>query len=259
VIGIPSPIERARWGAWDEPAHLLPRSYVDAVQRAGGSALILPADAHWVTHPDEILDRIDGLLLAGGADLDPQFYGAEPHPETRGTVPERDTFEIALARRAIERDLPFLGVCRGMQVMNVALGGTLHQHLPEIVGHGEHRRVVGSFEQADHDVELVSGSLAARAAGAGTGDRTKPDGVQGDGRMPEPCTLLVTKSHHHQGVDRVGEGLVVTGRATLDDLVEAVELPDHRFTLGVQWHPEADERSRLIAALVEEAAAARVG
>jgi putative glutamine amidotransferase len=238
VIGIVSPIERARWGAWDEPAHVLPRSYVDAVQRAGGSALILPADAAWVTHPDEVLDLVDGLLLAGGSDIDPQFYGAEPHPETRGTVPERDTFELALARRAIERDLPFLGVCRGMQVMNVALGGTLHQHLPDVVGHGEHRRSLGSFEQADHDVELASGSLAARAAG----ERTH-----------------VTKSHHHQGVDRVGEGLQVTGRATLDDLVEAVELPDRRFTLGVQWHPEADERSRLIAALVEEAAAARVG
>jgi putative glutamine amidotransferase len=238
VIGIPSPIERARWGAWDEPAHVLPRSYVDAVQRAGGSALILPADPAWVTHPDDVLELLDGLLLAGGADLDPQFYGAERHPETTGTVPERDTFELALARRALELDLPFLGVCRGMQVLNVALGGTLHQHLPDVLGHGEHRRVVGSFEQADHDVRLEAGSLAARAAGE---------------------QVHVTKSHHHQGVDRVGEGLVVTGRATLDDLVEAVEQPQRRFALGVQWHPEADERSRLIAALVEEAAAARVG
>jgi putative glutamine amidotransferase len=238
VIGIPSPIERARWGAWDEPAHVLPRSYVDAVQRAGGSALILPADAAWVTHPDDVLELLDGLLLAGGADLDPQFYGAERHPETKGTVPERDTFELALARRALELDLPFLGVCRGMQVLNVALGGTLHQHLPDVLGHGEHRRVVGSFEQADHDVRLEPGSLAARAAGE---------------------QVHVTKSHHHQGVDRVGEGLVVTGRATLDELVEAVEQPQRRFALGVQWHPEADERSRLIAALVEEAAAARVG
>jgi putative glutamine amidotransferase len=238
VIGIPSPIERARWGAWDEPAHVLPRSYIDAVQRAGGSAVILPADAAWVAHPDAALDLVDGLLLAGGSDIDPRTYGAEAHPETRGTVPERDTFELALARRAIERDMPFLGVCRGMQVMNIALGGTLHQHLPDVVGHGEHRRNLGSFEQSDHDVELAAGSLAARAAGEQT---------------------HVTKSHHHQGVDRVGEGLVVTGRATLDDLVEAVERPDRRFALGVQWHPEADERSRLIAALVEEAAAARVG
>ena len=238
LIGIASPVERARWGAWDEIAHVLPRSYVDAVHRAGGAAVILPADPDWVTHPDQILDRLDGLLLAGGVDLDPRFYGAERHPETKLTVPERDTFEIALARRAIERDMPFLGVCRGMQVMNVALGGTLHQHLPDVVGHNAHRRTMGSFEQADHDVDLVPGSLAARAAG-------------------EQCH--VTKSHHHQGVDRVGEGLTVTGRATLDDLVEAIEVPDRRFALGVQWHPEADERSRLIAALVEEAAAARVG
>ena len=236
VIGIPSPLERAKWGAWEEPAHVLPRSYVDAIHRAGGAALVLPADPVWATEPDDVLDLLDGLLLAGGADIEPELYGAERHPETKGTVPERDTFEIALARRALERDLPFLGVCRGMQVMNIALGGTLHQHLPELVGHGEHRRSPGSFEQADHDVELEPGSLAARAAGE---------------------QVHVIKSHHHQGVDRVGEGLVVTGRAKLDDLVEAVELPDRRFALGVQWHPEADERSRLIASLVEEAAAAR--
>ena len=236
VIGIPSPLERAKWGAWEEPAHVLPRSYVDAIHRAGGAALVLPADPVWATEPDDVLDLLDGLLLAGGADIDPELYGAERHPETKGTVPERDTFELALARRAMERDMPFLGVCRGMQVMNVALGGTLHQHLPELVGHGEHRRTPGSFEQADHDVELEPGSLAARAAGE---------------------QVHVIKSHHHQGVDRVGEGLVVTGRAKLDDLVEAVELPDRRFALGVQWHPEADERSRLIASLVEEAAAAR--
>jgi putative glutamine amidotransferase len=236
VIGIPSPIERARWGAWDEDAHVLSRSYVDAVQRAGGAALVLPADPDWTTRPDDVLDLLDGLLLAGGADVDPRFYGAEAHPETKGTTPERDVFEIALARRAVERDMPFLGICRGMQVINVALGGTLHQHLPEVVGHGEHRRVLGSFVGADHDVRLDGGSLAARSAGE---------------------EVHVTKSHHHQGLDALGQGLVVTGRSDLDDLPEAVELPDRRFVLGVQWHPEADERSRLISALVEEAAAAR--
>jgi putative glutamine amidotransferase len=237
VIGIPSPIEEASWGAWRELAHVLPRSYVDAVQRAGGAALILPADPVWATDPDPILDRIDALLLAGGSDIDPRFYDAAPHEQTRGTVPERDTVEIALARRALERDMPLLGVCRGMQVINVALGGTLHQHLPEVVGHGEHRRTIGSFADADHDVRLDAGSLAARAAGE---------------------EVHVTKSHHHQGVDALGQGLVVTGRSALDDLPEAIERPDRRFALGVQWHPEADERSRLIAALVEEAAAARV-
>src|SRR3954452_3842374 len=118
VIGIPSPIERASWGPWEDLAHVLPRSYVDAVQRAGGAALILPADPVWATDPEPILDRIDALLLAGGSDVDPRFYGAAAHEHTRGTVPERDTVEIALARRALERDMPLLGICRGMQVMN---------------------------------------------------------------------------------------------------------------------------------------------
>ncbi len=149
-------------------------------------------------------------------------------------MPERDAFELALVRRALERDLPVLGICRGMQVMNVACGGTLHQDLPELLGHEEHRRVLGSFDGADHDVRLEPGSLAARAAGE---------------------ELHATKSHHHQGVDRVGEGLVVTGWAVVDDLPEALELPGNAFALGVQWHPEADETSRLIAALVDHAAA----
>jgi putative glutamine amidotransferase len=233
VIGICTPLERARWGVWDLQAFLLPRNYVDAVHRAGAMALLLAPDPALVEDPDEILDRIDGLMLAGGADLDPSMYGAAPHPLTIGSVPERDVFEVALMRRALERDLPVLGICRGMQVMNVACGGTLHQHLPELLGHEEHRRVLGSFDGADHDVRLEPGSLAARAAGE---------------------TLHATKSHHHQGVDRVGEGLEVTGRAVLDDLPEALEIPGQTFALGVQWHPEADETSRLIGALVDHAA-----
>jgi putative glutamine amidotransferase len=219
---------------WDSQAFLLDRNYVDAVQRAGGLALLLPADPLLVEQPDEILDRIDGLILAGGSDMDPATYGAERHPETVGSVPERDAFELALATRALERDLPFLGICRGMQVMNVARGGTLTQHLPDDLGHEDHRRVLGTFENADHDVRLADGSLAARVA------RT---------------TRHATKSHHHQGVDRIGDGLAVTGWATIDDLPEALEVPGGRFALGVQWHPEADETSPLIAGLVEEARA----
>jgi putative glutamine amidotransferase len=238
VIGICTALERARWSVWDQEAYLLPRSYIDAVQRAGGIALMLPPDETLERDPDQLLDVIDGLILAGGADIDPATYGEDPHPETRHTVPERDGFELALARRALERDVPLLGVCRGMQLMNVATGGTLLQHLPDSHGHHEHRRKAGTFDGADHDVRLAEGSLAARAAGE---------------------TVHATKSHHHQGIDRVGEGFEVTGWSTIDDLPEAFEMPQRRFALGVQWHPEADERSRLIGALVEQAAAARNG
>ena len=236
VIGICTALERAQWTVWDQEAHLLPRQYIDAIQAAGGLALMLPPDAQLERDPDEVLDLLDGLILAGGADVDPATYGAEAHPETHGTVPERDTFEVALARRALERDLPFLGICRGMQVMNVALGGTLIQHLPETHGHHDHRRVPGSFDGAEHDVRLAAGSLAARAAGEEHHE---------------------TRSHHHQGVDRIGAGLEVSGWSALDELPEAVELADRRFALGVQWHPEADPASGLIAALVAEAAGAR--
>jgi putative glutamine amidotransferase len=238
VIGICTALERAKWSVWDQEAYLLPRSYIGAIQRAGGIALMLPPDEALEEDPDEILDLVDGLILAGGADIDPASYGQQRHPETRHTVPERDSFELALARRALERDIPLLGVCRGMQLMNVAAGGTLLQHLPDSHGHHEHRRNPGSFDGADHDVRLADGSLAARAAGE---------------------TSHATKSHHHQGIDRLGDGFEVTGWSTLDELPEALEMPERRFALGVQWHPEADERSRLIAALVEEAAAARNG
>jgi putative glutamine amidotransferase len=238
VIGLCTALERARWSVWDQEAVLLPRSYVDAVQRAGGIALLLPPDPAAVEAPDRLLDLLDGLLLAGGSDMDPATYGAAPHATTVGTVPERDAFELALARRAIERDMPFLGICRGMQVMNVARGGTLNQHLPDDYGHEDHRRSLGSFDNADHDVRLEHGSLAARVADE---------------------ELHGTKSHHHQGVERIGDGLEVTGWATVDDLPEAIEVPGNRFALGVQWHPEADETSPLIAALVEEARAYREG
>jgi putative glutamine amidotransferase len=238
VIGICTALERAKWSVWDQQAYLLPRSYIRAIQGAGGIAVMLPPDEALERDPDDVLDLLDGLILAGGADIDPASYGEAPHPETRGTVPERDEFEIALARRALERDLPLLGVCRGMQLMNVAVGGTLLQHLPDSHGHHEHRRNPGSFKGADHDVRLSDGSLAARAAGE---------------------TVHATKSHHHQGIDRLGEGFEVTGWSAIDELPEAFEMPDRRFALGVQWHPEADEKSRLIEALVREADAARNG
>jgi putative glutamine amidotransferase len=236
VIGICTALERARWSVWDQQAMLLPRSYIDAVQRAGGLAVMIPPDGSPNGDPGQVLDLLDGLILAGGADIDPAAYGAEAHAETKGTVPERDAFEIALARAALERDLPVLGICRGMQLLNVATGGTLHQHLPERFGHHEHRRSLGTFDDADHDVRLAAGSLASAAAG---------EEVHG------------TKSHHHQGIDCLGSGLVVTGWSDLDELPEAIEAPGRRFALGVQWHPEADPESPLVAALVKEAARGR--
>jgi putative glutamine amidotransferase len=245
VIGICTPLQRARVSATstgsrpDDPegrVFLLPSNFVEPVHRAGATALLLVPDDALVTDPDEGLDMLDGLMLTGGSDVDPGSYGAERHALTGATDPSRDAFEIAFVRRALERDLPVLGICRGMQIMNVARGGTLHQHLPELLGHEHHRRVPGSFDGADHHVRLLPGSLAARAAGE---------------------ERHATKSHHHQGIDRVGEDLAVTGWADFDDCVEAVEDPRKRFALGVQWHPEADERSRLIGALVREAAAVR--
>jgi len=232
VIGICTSLEPVRFGVWHELAAFSPHSYAQAVQRAGGVALLLPPDPRAPDAPDAWLDLLDGLVLAGGVDVDPATYGQQPHPTTAGWVPERDVFELALATRALERDLPLLGICRGMQVLNVARGGTLLQHLPDVLHHEDHRRTVGTFAGNDHDVALVPGSLAERAAGE---------------------ALHPTKSHHHQGIDRLGSGLQVTGRAVRDELPEAVEDPGRRFVLGVQWHPEADEASRVIGALVQEA------
>ncbi len=239
VIGMCTALERARWSVWDQQAALLPNNYIEAVQRAGGLAVMLPPDPQLVTEPAEALELIDGLMLAGGADIDPSAYGQPRHSQTVDTVPERDAFEIALVRAAIERDLPLLGICRGMQLINVACGGTLCQHLPERVRHDDHRRALGSFDDSDHDVQVRPGTLATEVLGA---------------------PVHATKSHHHQGVERIGAGLEVSATATIDDLVEAIEMPERRFVLGVQWHPEADATSPVIGALVraaEERARAR--
>ena len=237
VIGIATSLTTASWSVWEQRAALIPYGYIAAIQRAGGVALMIPPDPEFERDADEVLDLVDALILAGGNDIDPAEYGATPHPTVTETVPERDASELALVRRAWERDMPVLAICRGMQLLNVARGGTLLQHLPDEVGHAEHRINPGSFDGADHDVRLDPDSLAARAAGE---------------------EVHVTKSHHHQGVDVVGDGLVVTGHSALGDgLPEAVEAPDRRFVLGVQWHPEADETSTVIGALVEEARAYR--
>lgn len=232
MIGVCAALERARWAVWDMPAALVADMYLDALRRAGAMAVVLPPDPALVDAPDEALGLVDGLLLVGGADIAAQRYGEEPHGAAEPPQPLRDAVELALVRRAAERGLPVLGVCRGAQVINVALGGTLWQHLPETHGGDGHRRTVGRFAGNDHEVDLVPGSLAARVAG-------------------ERRHRVL--SHHHQGIRDVGEGLVASGYAD-DGVVETVEAAgDGRWLLGVQWHPEADPRSPVIAGLVAAA------
>jgi putative glutamine amidotransferase len=226
IVGITSYAEEARWGVWDAPAALIPLAYVQAVEAAGGRPLLVPPSADGV---EETLDALDGLILSGGADLDPASYGADEHPETDGVRPDRDSAELALLEGALARDMPVLAVCRGSQVLNVARGGDLVQHLPEVVGHEGHKHTPGVF--ADHDVDVLPGTRLHELVG---------------GHAP-------VKSHHHQGYGRLGEGLREAARAS-DGTVEAIEDSAHRFALGVLWHPEEGEDAGLFRALVEEAA-----
>jgi len=229
-IGVSCNIEDVKYGGlWMERVAMVPLTYVRAVARAGGRPLLLAPTPADLADPDALLDLLDGVLITGGADLAAQTYGADAHPETVGTDTERDAFEIALVRAASERDLPCLGICRGMQIVNVAHGGTLEQHLPDRLEDDIHRGADGDF--ADHRVDVEPHSLAAVAAGD---------------------TRIAVRSYHHQGVERVGEGLVVTARAEGDATVEGIEDPTRRFMLGVLWHPEEDETDRLIGAFVQE-------
>jgi putative glutamine amidotransferase len=226
LIGITAYAEpEVAWGVWNVPAAVLPLAYVRAIDRAGGRALVVPPSEHGV---DEVLDALHGVLFSGGSDLDPAAYGHEPHPETKGVRADRDAGELALLRAALERDLPVLAVCRGSQVLNVALGGDLVQHLPDVVGHERHKHTPGVF--ADHDVTVDAASRLGRLLGD---------------RAP-------VKSHHHQGFGRVGDGLQPVAWAE-DGTPEALESADRRFALGVLWHPEEGEDAALFEALVEEA------
>jgi putative glutamine amidotransferase len=228
-IGVTCNLEVVKYGIWTEPAAMVPLTYVRAIARAGGRPLLLAPTRADLADPGELLDLLDGLLVTGGADVDPGTYGETPHPQTAAAPAERDGFELALVRAAAERDLPCLGVCRGMQVLNVAYGGALEQHLPDRLEHDIHRGHNGGF--SDHAVEVEPESLAAVAAGA---------------------TRVAVKSYHHQGVARVGAGLRITARAERDGTVEAIEDSERRFMLGVLWHPEEDEADRLIGAFVRE-------
>ena len=231
LIGVCAAIERASFGVWsNEPTTLLPLSYSRAIHGAGGMMAMLPPDRRASEDPGELLDRIDALVLGGGADIDPDSQGVEAHPETIGTNPDRDHFEIALALGALDRGMPLLGVCRGMQVLNVALGGTLDQHIPDRLGHEIHRPIPGAW--AEHEVRIEPGSLAAEAAGT---------------------ERLTVKSHHHQGIDRIADKLTATAWATDDETVEAIESGDGDFALGVLWHPEEDATDAIIPALISRA------
>jgi gamma-glutamyl-gamma-aminobutyrate hydrolase PuuD len=195
---------------------------VQAVERAGGRPVLIPPSEDGV---EETLGAVDGIVFSGGSDLDPELYDGEPHEQTFGIVPERDRAELALLEAALARDMPVLAVCRGSQVLNVARGGDLVQHLPDVVGDDKHKHTPGAF--ADHDVTLEPGTRLAELLG----DRA------------------AVKSHHHQGFGRLGEGLRVAAHAE-DGTIEAVEDPSHRFALGVLWHPEAGEDRKLFEELV---------
>ena len=225
VVGICASVERARWNAWDVEVNLSQRTYSEVIAAAGAQAVILPPGDAVAAAPAEALRLCDALILAGGADLDPASYGAEPHPSTTNFRADRDRFELALARGALERDLPVLGICRGMQILNVARGGTLDQDLETTA---THLHTPGDF--TDHEVRLEQGSLAASAVGA---------------------EIVEVSSHHHQGLADLGDGIVATGHCVADEVIEAIELPENRFALGVLWHAEEEERSSIVAALRE--------
>jgi gamma-glutamyl-gamma-aminobutyrate hydrolase PuuD len=229
VIGITSYAQEARWGVWHLPAVLIPLAYVDAVEAAGGRAVVIPPTEIGV---EETLSTLDGVVFSGGADVDPARYGAEPHPETDTPQARRDAGEMALLEAALERDMPVLAICRGFQLLNIARGGDLIQHLPEEVGHDVHKQVPGEF--AVHPVEVKEGTRLA----AIVGERSE------------------VTSHHHQALGKVGDGLVETAWAA-DGTLEGVEDPSLRFAVGVQWHPEAGEDAALFEALVAEARAYR--
>lgn len=231
LIGITTYLEQASTGVWNVPAAFLPRVYLDAITRAGGIAVLLPPQPVSPVIAARVLDGLDGLVVTGGKDIDPARYGQEPHPLADEPRPDRDAWEDALLRAALDRDLPFLGICRGAQLLNVTLGGTLHQHLPDLIGDTRYQAGHGVFSTAE--VAVQPGSRLRGLLG-------------GDTRITVPV-------YHHQAIDRLADGLSVSGRSE-PGIVQAVELPGAAFAVAVQWHPEEDRHDlRLFTGLVDAA------
>ena len=228
VIGLTTYRQQTRSGVWDVQASFLPGGYLDGVTGAGGIATLLPPQPVDGVIAEQVIDRLDGLILTGGKDINPQAYGHQPHPATEQPALERDAWEFALLNAALRRHLPVLGICRGPQVINVALGGTLHQHLPDVVGHSGHRVADATF--ASHTAHITYGTRLGRLLGES----------------------VATHCYHHQAIDRLGRGLIAS--ATCDGVVEGIELTGDDFVVGVQWHPEENlDDLRLFTGLVEAA------
>ena len=231
VIGITTYLQRAQTGVWDVQAAFLPEVYFGAVERAGGIPLLLPPQPVEGGVAEQVIARLDGLIVSGGLDVDAARYGASAHSENDEPSPLRDDWDDALLAAAIAAEVPFLAICRGVQVLNVLRGGTLHQHLPEVVGHDGYR--AGNGEFATNEVRVEPGTRIAAVIGEGS---------------------HAVQSYHHQAIDAVGDGLTVTAHSG-GGVVQAVELEGVPFGVGVQWHPEQDavEDARLFESLVEAA------
>jgi putative glutamine amidotransferase len=237
-VGLTTYLQQAQTGVWDVRASFLPAVYVEGVTSAGGIAMLLPPQPVDDAVVDRVLDGLDGLVITGGRDVDPASYGQAPHPSTDEPARDRDAWEFALVRGALARGLPLLGICRGAQVLNVALGGTLHQHLPDVVGHYQHQ--LGNAVFSTSSIQTVPGTRLAALIGTATD----------------------AQCYHHQAIAELGTGLMASAWDS-DGVVEAIEIPSdtsQKFVLAVQWHPEERlDDLRLFAGVVEAATAYAAG